>query len=71
MSAVEARKPREFKEHEAEIEKKLALANVEHLVHQFKHDMETLRARMPTQQQAAMEAAKDKKYLAARQASLV
>lgn len=65
--SVEQRKLRESQETERELDEKCNMANAEKLRHQFRKDMEVLRARVPDQVQAAKEAALDKKYLADRQ----
>eukprot|EP00435_Cladocopium_sp_Y103_P058569 s586_g20.t1 len=52
---------------ERDLADKVMLATVEQMKHTFTKDMETLRARIPSQAQIAKEAALDKKYLADRQ----
>ncbi|CAK9043568.1 FO synthase subunit 1 [Durusdinium trenchii] len=59
--SVEQRKLRESQETERELDEKCNMANAEKLRHQFRKDMEVLRARVPDQVQAAKEAALDKK----------
>ena len=68
---VENRAQRELEEEERALKEKVAIATVDHIKHQFHKDMDTLKSRVKGQDQIAMEAAKDGKYLMNRQATLV
>ena len=71
VSAVENRQAREMQEKERELAEKVSEATVAQIKHRFASDMETLQSRIKTQNQQAIEAAKDAKYLAQRQQNLI
>ena len=70
MSSVEQKKQSELEEKEREIAERVMLATVEQIRRKFDQDMETLKSKVRGRAEIAMEAAKDAKYLAQRQATL-
>lgn len=67
MTSVEARAQKEVDAKNAELALKVEAAKLEQLQSQFTQDMETLKARAPTAEHEAREAALDQQFLRERQ----